>query len=216
MKLLSMQFNMPMRFLQRANLDMVERVVVASGLFVLAWRYIPVILETASLISILLLASEAMVVVFVLFRRRTQNISVRPGDWLVGLLGTTAPLLAIPYSGTALVPAGLVGVLMVLAFVLQLSAKLTLRRSFGVVAANRGVKISGPYRLVRHPMYAGYILTHIAILLAGPNLWNVLVYGFAFAMQLLRITAEERILSQDSAYGTFALAVPYRLLPHVY
>ncbi len=153
------------RFLQRANLDTIERFVVAIGFFVLAWRYVPVILATGSIISILLLASESMVVVFVLFRRNTQQISRRPGDWFVGLLGTTAPLFAIPYSGTALVPVGIVWVLMVAGFGLQLAAKLTLRRSFGVVAANRGVKISGPYRLVRHPMYAGYILTHIAVLL---------------------------------------------------
>lgn len=207
---------MPTRILQRATLDLVERLVVAIGLLVLAWRYVPVVLDTWSIISILLLASESMVVVFVLFRRRTQQISVRPSDWFFGLLGTTAPLLAIPYSGNALVAPVFIWVLMVAGFGLQLAAKLTLRRSFGVVAANRGVKISGPYRLVRHPMYAGYILTHIGVLLSGPNLWNVLVYGFAFAMQLLRINAEERILSQDSAYSAFAKAVPYRLMPRVY
>ncbi len=44
----------------------------------------------------------------------------------------------------------------------------------------------------------------------------MLVYGFAFAMQLLRINAEERVLRQDSAYSAFAKAVPYRLMPRIY
>ncbi len=34
--------------------------------------------------------------------------------------------------------------------------KVLLGLSFGVVAANRGVKIGGPYSFIRHPMYAGY------------------------------------------------------------
>jgi protein-S-isoprenylcysteine O-methyltransferase Ste14 len=38
----------------------------------------------------------------------------------------------------------------------QISAKLVLWRSFGIVAAVREVKVAGPYRVVRHPMYLGY------------------------------------------------------------
>ena len=37
--------------------------------------------------------------------------------------------------------------------------KMTLGRSFGVVPANRGVVVGGPYRLVRHPIYTGYLIT---------------------------------------------------------
>ena len=99
---------------------------------------------------------------------------------------------------------------------LQLSAKLTLRRSFGVVAANRGVKASGPYRLVRHPMYAGYALTHVGFLLAGPTLWNLAIYGATLAIAVRRIIAEERVLRRDSAYRALADRVRYRLLPFVF
>lgn len=53
---------------------------------------------------------------------------------------------------------------------LQLFAKVFLGLSFGVVAANRGVKIGGPYSFIRHPMYAGYTLSHIGLLLAMPSL----------------------------------------------
>lgn len=105
---------------------------------------------------------------------------------------------------------------MVTGFVLQLSAKLTLRRSFGVVAANRGIKASGPYRFVRHPMYAGYTLTQIGFLLSGPALWNFAIYGLTLFIACRRIIAEERVLGEDEAYKSLVEKVPYRLLPGVF
>jgi protein-S-isoprenylcysteine O-methyltransferase Ste14 len=105
---------------------------------------------------------------------------------------------------------------MISGFVLQLSAKLTLRRSFGVVAANRGVKASGPYRLIRHPMYAGYALTHVGFLLAGPTLWNLAIYGTTLTIAVRRIIAEERVLRLDPVYQSLTTRVRYRLLPFVF
>ena len=116
---------------------------------------------------IMLLVSESVVVLFILLRRPTREISRRPGDWALGLSGTLLPLLAIAPKGAPAAGLALSAALMAAGFLLQLWAKLTLRRSFGVVAANRGVKATGPYAFVRHPMYAGYALTHIGFLLAG-------------------------------------------------
>jgi protein-S-isoprenylcysteine O-methyltransferase Ste14 len=39
--------------------------------------------------------------------------------------------------------------------------------------ANRGVVSSGLYRLVRHPIYMGYLITHAGFLLANPTVWNI-------------------------------------------
>jgi protein-S-isoprenylcysteine O-methyltransferase Ste14 len=38
------------------------------------------------------------------------------------------------------------------------SALAALGRSFGFVAADRGLRASGPYAMVRHPVYASYLL----------------------------------------------------------
>ena len=105
---------------------------------------------------------------------------------------------------------------MLVGLVLQVAAKFALSRSFGVVAANRGVKKGGPYRLVRHPMYAGYVMTQIAFLLTNPSAWNAAIYGFALACQIGRIVAEERVLVRDPSYRAFAAAVPYRLVPRIF
>ena len=208
--------NPPSPILARVDLDLVEKFAVAAFMALLAARLVPAAMATAALPILLLLISESVVVLFILLRRRTRDISRRPADWLVGLAGTLLPLLAIAPEGAPIAPVAACVTLMLAGFLLQLSAKLTLRRSFGVVAANRGVKASGPYRLVRHPMYAGYALTHVGFLLAGPNLWNLAIYGGTLAIQISRILAEERVLNEDAAYRALAAKVRHRLLPFVF
>jgi protein-S-isoprenylcysteine O-methyltransferase Ste14 len=98
----------------------------------------------------------------------------------------------------------------------QAMAKLVLRRSFGIAPANRGVKISGPYRLMRHPMYFGYLLTHIGILILMPSLWNLAIYAVAWFAQIFRLLAEERLLGEDENYRAYQSQVRYRLLPGLF
>lgn len=202
--------------LARVDLDLVEKFLVATFMVVLTARLVPVVLATAALPPLFLLVSEGVVVLFILLRRPTRDISRRGADWALGLAGTLLPLLAIPPEGASLLPIRLCEAIMIGGFALQLSAKLTLRRSFGVVAANRGVKASGPYRLVRHPMYAGYAMTHVGFLLSGPTLWNLAIYSTVIAIAIGRILAEERVLREDQAYGAMAARVRYRLLPFVF
>ncbi len=200
----------------RFDLDAVEKVVVVILLLFLTARMVPAVVRRGDYLNILLLMSEAMVVFFVVFRRRAIALSYRSVDWGLGFAGTVAALLAIPTSGAPLVPTSVSATLMLAGFVLQVSAKLTLSRSFGVVAANRGVKIGGPYRLIRHPMYAGYMLTHVAFVLAGPNLWNIVIYGAAFCLFVARIIVEERVLIEDPEYQALSQRVRYRLVPFVF
>src|SRR5690348_1609888 len=53
--------------------------------------------------SLLLLISESVVLVFVLLRRPSTNITQRPLDWLLGFAGTTLPLIVRP-TGMSLLP----------------------------------------------------------------------------------------------------------------
>ena len=134
-----------------------------------------------------------------------------PADHLKGLIGW---LKSNPDKASmGIVTAGLTHIAGVL---FQIYAKLTLRRSFGIIAANRGVTTAGPYRLIRHPMYAAYMISWMGFFLASPTPWNAAVYGFAFVCQIARLTAEERLLNEDAAYRNFVAAVPYRLLPGVF
>ncbi len=159
------------------------------------------------------LVVDGIVLVFMLLRRPTTDISLRVGDWFWALAATLAPLLLVPVPPLA-PNAGLALVFIGMAF--SLSAKLILRRSFGIVAANRGVKVAGPYRLVRHPMYAGYVIGHIGTLLLLPHLWNWVLFLFAWTAMAMRIRAEERLLAADAGYQDYAARVRYRLVPGIF
>lgn len=195
-----------------AVLDRAEQVIVVVLFTLLALRVFASPNPTAPL----LLASEATVAFFVLIRRPTGDISLRPGDWMLAITATAAPLLFVPgadtpewliYPGIPLVFAGMAW---------QIAAKLVLRRSFGVAPANRGVKKGGPYKFMRHPIYAGYLATHIGLMLLMPSWFNAAVYALAWWAQILRIQAEENYLMQDASYQAYAAEVRWRLVPGVY
>nr|WP_166180176.1 methyltransferase [Altererythrobacter segetis] len=193
-------------------LDRAEQAVVVILFCLLTYR----VLVSANPLAPLLMLSEGGVAFFVLIRRPTAAISVRLGDWLLATTATAAPLLIGPVDSS---PAALVvpGVLLVvLGNCVQVASKLVLRRSFGIAPANRGVKVAGPYRVVRHPMYAGYLLTNIGIILLMPSVLNLTIYAIGWTAQVLRLLAEERLLSQDGAYRAFQQTTRFRLIPGVF
>jgi len=97
--------------------------------------------------------------------------------------------------------------------ILSILSKLYLNRSFGLIAANRGVKVRGPYRFIRHPMYVGYVISQVAFLGGSLSTRNLVIYAIAWAAQLIRVREEERVLLQDQDYRSFAERVRYRFIP---
>ena len=75
---------------------------------------------------------------------------------------------------------------------------------------------SGPYRLVRHPMYLAYVIADIGYNLEEWNFGTALMVVAGWASLLYRIRAEERVLSQDSQWSIYAASVRYRLLPGIW
>jgi protein-S-isoprenylcysteine O-methyltransferase Ste14 len=196
-------------------LDTGERLLVAALFAWFVYNILADFVVTRNIFDLILLASESAVLIFVLLRRSTVDITRSPLDWALGFAGTIIPLLVLPAEGP-LVPIIVILVLMLGGAALQITAKFFLRRSFGVVAANRGVKAGGPYRVIRHPMYAGYMLTQLGFLLDNPTHWNLAVYAACWAVQLGRILVEERLLLNDASYRELAERVPYRLIPRVF
>ena len=200
------------RWLTPARLDRIEQVAI-----VVLWLFlVERVWTSANPLAPLLLIAETSVMLFVLIRRPTTAISVRPGDWMLAITATAGPLLIMPGPNPwpALAPLGIALVLFGNLF--QVWAKLSLRRSFGVAPANRGIKISGPYRFVRHPMYAGYLVTHIGIFLLMPSLLNLAIYVVSWWSQTLRLLAEERLLGLDPAYQEFSKNTRWRMIPGVF
>lgn len=193
-------------------LDRIEQ----AGILVLWTWFILRVGEANNLFAWLAAVSETSVALFTLVRRPTGAISVRLGDWLLAMTATLGPMLIVFGQSRWPQVTNLCIGLLVCGNLFQIWAKLTLRRSFGVAPANRGVKAGGPYRFVRHPMYAGYLFTHLGVLLMWPSLTNLAVYALVWTAQIMRLRKEEELLGQDPAYQAFMGRTRWRLVPGLY
>lgn len=193
-------------------LDRIEQIVILLVFSLFAWR----MLNAPNAYAPAVMVSETAVVLFTLIRRPTETISLRLGDWLLATTATLAPLLIIPNADPFPALAGLGLFLIFFGNCFQAWAKLILRRSFGITPANRGVKITGAYRFVRHPMYAGYLLVHVGVLAVMFSPYNLAVYVIGWTAQILRLLAEERLLGEDPAYRAYLAQVRWRLIPGIF
>lgn len=85
------------------------------------------------------------------------------------------------------------------------------------VEASQPVIETGPYRLVRHPMYAGGLLALLATPLALGSPWGLLVGIALCGVIVARLLDEERFLSAHlPGYDAYCRKVRYRLVPMVW
>jgi len=76
---------------------------------------------------------------------------------------------------------------------------------------------SGPYRIVRHPGYAGNLLPLGGIVLALSSLWTIIPAVFALIITVTRTALEDRTLQDElPGYREYARRVRYRLFPGIY
>jgi protein-S-isoprenylcysteine O-methyltransferase Ste14 len=76
---------------------------------------------------------------------------------------------------------------------------------------------SGPYALVRHPMYLGVTLMYLASPLALGSYWALLPALLIVPILVARIINEEQVLERDLAgYREYKQLTRYRLLPGVW
>lgn len=85
------------------------------------------------------------------------------------------------------------------------------------VAEDQKVVSSGPYSVVRHPMYAGAIVLFLATPLALGSWWAFIPAIILSAMIAVRLIDEERFLvTRLPGYDAYRSSVRYRLVPGVW
>lgn len=91
-----------------------------------------------------------------------------------------------------------------------------LRRSFSVLPEARRLVTSGPYSLIRHPVYLSEEITLFGVMLQFVQPWAFLVFAIQLCFQFARIPFEERVLAD--AYPEYAeySSRTARLLPGIY
>ncbi len=79
---------------------------------------------------------------------------------------------------------------------------------------NHKVVTSGPYRIVRHPMYTGIILLYLASALIFGSAWALAVSGLMAVLFVCRTALEDRTLRRElPGYQEFTTSTRYRLIP---
>lgn len=85
------------------------------------------------------------------------------------------------------------------------------------VEKNQKVISTGPYAIVRHPMYVGSILMFQFTPLALGSWWAFLAFAFLPVVLVIRILDEERLLKRDlPGYPEYCQKVRYRLIPYIW
>jgi len=76
---------------------------------------------------------------------------------------------------------------------------------------------SGPYRIVRHPGYAGNIPPLLGISLALGSVWVLIPAAVALIVTVIRTALEDQALQEElPGYREYARRVLYRLIPGIY
>ena len=188
-----------------------------------AWVYIGIIFSCASFVISYFLKHDPD---FLVRRLKTkekvkeQKLIIRVG-WLLFL-----PTFLIPgfdkYYGWSDVPL----LLIITGDIFVLVGYLIIIRVFRensytsrVVEVDSGQKVisSGPYAIVRHPMYSGNLLMYGFTPLALGSYWALIGSGLIFILILFRIFSEEKFLCENlEGYKEYLQKTRYRLIPGVW
>jgi protein-S-isoprenylcysteine O-methyltransferase Ste14 len=139
---------------------------------------------------------------------------------IIGYIGMIGGLLGLLAMGDLISPSPVVISLQVVAVLLFLWARVTcgLRRSFHKAAdpTEGGLVTGGPYRHIRHPIYAAMCLFTLAGI-AGHCSWTSGLCGaLVLASAIIRIFCEEALVTaRYPEYAQYA-ATTWRMIPYVY
>ena len=196
--------------------DIAARAATAVLFGWLAYRIAENVVETGRLSGLVYLFNELLVVALVVGRRLALEVDRTTISRVATIIGTLGPLLARPdarymtFAETLVLPLSLIGL------AIAVAGKLSLGRSYGTMPANRGVVLSGAYRVVRHPIYLGYLFTTSSFLMANTSAWNVFVLSFSIFFLFVRANIEERTLARDERYQQYRGLVRWRVIPGLF
>jgi protein-S-isoprenylcysteine O-methyltransferase Ste14 len=161
--------------------------------------------------SLLMVIFDGALVWVAVTRSMPKSVNVSLYDWAISFAASWIVFLLRPapqiHDNLLLLGIQLLGTC------ISLAGLFSLNNSFGVVPANRGVKTSGMYRIVRHPIYVGYLLSTGAFMIQNLTLANALVYAGLLVLTKMRVVAEERLLLVDPVYCEYARNTRWRVLP---
>ena len=196
--------------------DLLARLCVGVLFLLLTLTIAAEFRRTGHVTGLLLMGSEGLVVVLTIVRRRAQLVDRSPIAAILTVVSLVGPPLLRPTAVEPLASDIVTAMVSALGLAIVVYGKMVLGRSFGLIPANRGVVTGGPYNIVRHPIYTGYLITHVAFIAAHPTLVNVAIITMADGALIWRALLEERVLGTDDVYQAYCSRVAWHLVPGLF
>jgi protein-S-isoprenylcysteine O-methyltransferase Ste14 len=159
-----------------------------------------------------------ILVMTMVIRRPPKRVTPNPLYWLLAFVATywLILILGLLQKGRPLVANWLTDVIALSGLLVVIWARLSLGRNIGFVPAQRELVHTGAYAFMRHPVYTGGLLTHIAFVLRAFSPLNALLMGLGvFWFIPVKSLVEEDFLSADPQYAAYMQKVRARWIPFV-
>ena len=190
--------------------------VGAAGAAVFAYSFLHFYLQSHRPIGIVFFAQQTLVALAYLIRRPARLVTRRLDDWLLAFAGTFIGVLFRPEGEHPSWGIWIGNVLQLVGVAIVATCILSLGRSFGFAAADRGVVTRGAYAVVRHPMYASYLLLELGYLTQSLSVRNAAIFVIGTLCNGGRALAEERLLANNPDYLAYRRRVRRRIIPGVW
>src|SRR5258708_5425950 len=184
-----------------------EKLIEALGSFFFVFLFLVRIDQAlqGSITAWFLAAQSALTAFLIIFRKPPQRTSPWPIE-MIAWLSSIAPLGIIVSRTTT-------SLFVIPGLIFSIWSLIAIGDSFSIAPSERGLVQRGPFRLLRHPMYAGELYSMIAQCAANHVFWNFLILILFCVTLYMRIIEEESILN---GYYRYTRVVRWRLLPGVW
>lgn len=151
--------------------------------------------QQTHLIFFLLLVLRDFAAAYFFSKRKVAQSKGSRSLTIVAYISSAVPLLYLGPTVSLKTIFLVSDLLAIIGFLIVVFATLELGTSIGISPANRGIVRSGIYRYLKHPMYIGYIISEIGLVMLNPFngvlcLVSVLLYRF-------RAKAEDNLLLSE-------------------
>ncbi|OQW47619.1 MAG: hypothetical protein A4S09_15005 [Proteobacteria bacterium SG_bin7] len=124
-----------------------------------------------------------------------RNSAIARGSQFLNILAYFSSAMPLLYFGPSTIAKSIflfADLLSIAGFVIVVFATVELGTSIGISPANRGLVRTGIYQHIRHPMYLGYVISEMGLILL--NSLNVVMFLVSTSLYIFRAKSEKRIL----------------------
>jgi protein-S-isoprenylcysteine O-methyltransferase Ste14 len=157
-------------------------------------------IKITELIHHMLIVSFYFLIIFLYFLRSpTRSTSRSHVTNLFAIIATFIPF-TLPFLGKSALNKPeillIANVIIIISIVLSIYALGSLGKSFSIIPQARKLIKTGPYRLVRHPLYVGELIGVFGLALACLTFLKIAIFMLLVVLQVYRAFQEEKLLAK--------------------